>query len=169
MIAEKQLLLDEIKDKIKQSKGFVLTRYQNMDPNLSSELRLKMTSTGGTYFVLGKRMLIKAAAAEGIPFERKDLEGHIGVVFLNAEDPVQTTKSIFQFSKEHEAVIEVLGGRFEGQLYSSKDVKALSELPSKDEMRAQFLGLLEAPLSQTLSTMEALLTSILYCLENKKS
>ncbi len=168
MIAAKELLLDEIKDKIKQSKGFVLTRYQKLDPNLASELRIKLSSSGGTFSVMGKRILIKAAAAEGIPFEREALQGHIGVVFLN-EDPIQATKSIFQFRKDHEDVLEVLGGRFEGKLYNSADVKALSELPSKDEMRAQFLGLLEAPLSQTLSTMEALLTSVLYCLENKKS
>ena len=49
----------------------------------------------------------------------------------------------------------------------AEDVKAISELPSQDEMRAQFVGLLEAPMTQTLSVMQALLTSIMYCLENK--
>ena len=42
------------------------------------------------------------------------------------------------------------------------------KLPAKDEMRAQLLGLFEAPMSQTLSTMESLLTSVMHCLENKK-
>ena len=41
--------------------------------------------------------------------------------------------------------------------YNGADVKTLSELPSKDEMRAQLLATLEAPLSQTLSVMEALI------------
>ena len=49
----------------------------------------------------------------------------------------------------------------------ASDVERLSKLPSKDEMRAQFLSVLEAPMSQTLAVMEALLTSVPYCLDNK--
>lgn len=168
MREEKQLLLDEIKGKLKGSEGFIVTRYQKMNPNLAAQLRSKLISSGGSFAVLAKRMLIKAAAAEGMTFDRKNLEGHIGIVFASA-DPVQVTKAIYAFAKENEAVLEVLGGQFEGKLCSREDVKAISELPSKDEMRAQFLGLLEAPLSQTLSVMDSLMTSILYCLENKSS
>ena len=43
----------------------------------------------------------------------------------------------------------------------------LSLTASKDEMRAQFLGLLEAPLAQTLAVMDAVLSSVVYCLDNK--
>ncbi len=63
--------------------------------------------------------------------------------------------------------VEVVGGRFEGKMYTGADVEKLSNLPSKDEMRAQFLSVLEAPMSQTLAVMEALLTSVVYCLDNK--
>lgn len=168
MRPEKQLLLDEIKHKIDASKAFVLTSYQKMDPNLASTLRVKLGSTGGSFAVLSKRLLIKAAQKDGMTFDRKQLQGHIGIVFANV-DPVQTTKSIFDFCKENESVLEVLGGRFEGKLVSRQDVKEIAELPSKDEMRAQLLSVLEAPLSGTLSVMESALTSILFCLENKSS
>ena len=47
------------------------------------------------------------------------------------------------------------------------DVESLSKLPGKDEMRAQLLAYLEAPMAQTLAVMDALLTSVVYCLENK--
>ena len=50
---------------------------------------------------------------------------------------------------------------------SASDVEQISKLPSKEEMRAQFLGTLEAPLSQTLGVIEALLTTVMHCLENK--
>ena len=62
---------------------------------------------------------------------------------------------------------KVIGGRFDGQLYTGADVERLSTLPGKDEMRAQFLSVFEAPLSQTLGSYEALLTSVPYCLDNK--
>lgn len=166
MRPEKQFLLDEIKDKIDQSTAMVLTKYQNMNPNMAAKFRMTVDQSGGNFEVVRKRILIKAAHAAGINLDEDILQGHIGVVFAFA-DPVQVTKTLYQFAKENEEVLEVVAGRFEGQLCSAQDVKQISELPSKDEMRAQFLGTLEAPLSQTLAVMEALLTSVMHCLENK--
>ena len=116
--------------------------------------------------VVKKRVLIKAAEVAGITLDPALLQGHIAVVFAS-EDPIQTTKTVYQFCKENEEVLEVIGGRFEGALCSAQDMKQIAELPSKDEMRAQFLGTLEAPLSQTLAVVEALLTSVMHCLDNK--
>jgi large subunit ribosomal protein L10 len=166
MRQEKQLLLDEIKELIDDSSAIVFARYQRMNPNMASNFRMKIGQSGGVFEVVRKRILIKAAEAAGLKLDPEALQGHIGVIFVK-EDPIQVTKTVYQFSGEHEDVLHVLAGHFEGRFCSAKDVEQISKLPSKDEMRAQFLGLLEAPMAQTLSVMEALLTSVMYCLENK--
>lgn len=166
MRQEKQLLLDEIKEKIDQSQALVVTRYQKLEPNLAAKFRMRILQSGGSFEVVKKRVLMKAAETCGFTLDRDMLDGHIGVVFAD-QDPLQTTKALFQFSKENEEVFTVLGGRFEGKLCTAQDVEMLAKLPSKDEMRAQFLGLLEAPMSQTLAVVEALLTSVIHCVENK--
>jgi large subunit ribosomal protein L10 len=168
MRAEKTLLLQEIKDKIDSSKAIVLATYNKMTPNLAAAFRSNIGKTGGSFAVIKKRLLMKAAEKAGFSLEKANLQGHIGVVFTDA-DPVQTTKYVYQFCKENEAVLNVIGGRFEGKVCSAKDVEYISQLPSQDEMRAQFLGLLEAPMSQTLATIEALLCSVMHCLDNKAS
>lgn len=166
MRREKQLLLDEIKEKIDRSSAMVLASYSRLNPDMSSAFRNSLGHNGGVLEVVRKRILIKAAAASGISLDINDLNGHIGVVFIE-KDPVQVTKTIYQFAKENEEVLRVIGGRFEGQVCSAKDIEAISKLPSRDEMRSQFLATLEAPLSQTLAVIDSLLTSTLYCLENK--
>lgn len=166
MRQEKTLLLNEIREKLDASKAIVLTSYKNLDPNKAAAFRMNVAKSGGTFEVVKKRMLIKAAEQAGITIDRNDLQGHVGVIFAE-QDPVQTTKVLYQFRKENEEVMEVLGGRFEGKLCTSKDVQLISELPSTDEMRAQLLGLFEAPMSQTLAVVEALLCSVVYCLDNK--
>lgn len=166
MRQEKTLLLNEIREKIDASKAIVLTSYKKLDPNKAAAFRMNVAKSGGTFEVVKKRMLIKAAEQAGFSIDRKDLQGHVGVIFAEA-DPVQTTKVLYQFRKENEEMMEVLGGRFEGKLCTSKDVQLISELPSIDEMRAQLLGLFEAPMSQTLAVVEALLCSVVYCLDNK--
>jgi large subunit ribosomal protein L10 len=166
MRPEKQFLLDDIKDRIAGSKAIVLASYKRLEPNASAALRFNLAKAGGSLEVVKKRVLVKAAQVAGIELDPALLQGHIAVVFAN-QDPVQTTKVVYQFCQENEEVLEVIGGRFEGALCSASDVEQISKLPSKDEMRAQFLGTLEAPLSQTLAVIEALLTSVMYCLENK--
>ena len=166
MRPEKQLLLDEIKDKIGASKALVLTSYQKLEPNLAAQFRTNISKSGGSLEVVRKRILIKAAQQAGVTLDSEVLEGHIAVVFAE-QDPIQTTKVIYQFCEQNEEILKVLGGQFEGKLCSAKDVELISKLPSQDEMRAQLLGLFEAPMAQMLSTVDALLTSVIYCLENK--
>lgn len=166
MRPEKQLLLDEIKDKMAGSKAIVFASYKRLEPNAASAFRINLAKTGGSLEVVKKRVLMKAAQVAGVAIDPALLQGHIAVVFAN-EDPIQTTKAVFQFCRENEEVLEVIGGKFEGAICTASDVEQISKLPSKDEMRSQFLGLLEAPLAQTLSVMDALLTSVMHCLENK--
>jgi large subunit ribosomal protein L10 len=166
MRQEKSLLLQEIKDKIGTSKAILFASYKQMSPNLAANFRTEVAKTGGTFEVVKKRMLIKAAEQSGFTIDRGDLEGHIGVIFAET-DPVQTTKYVFNFRKENEEIFAVVGGRFEGAPCTKKDLELISNLPSQDEMRAQLLGLFEAPMSQTLAVMDAALCSVLHCLENK--
>jgi large subunit ribosomal protein L10 len=167
MRQEKELLKDEIKEKIERFKSFVIMQYSKLSANAANEFRREVGKLGGDVGIIRKRVLLKAVQDAGIDIDPSIFEGHIGLVFLAEEDPLEITKYVFKFSKEREKVIGVLGGRFDGQLYSGEDVERLSKLPSRDGMRAELLSVLEAPLSQTLAVMEALLTCIPFCLENK--
>lgn len=166
MRKEKQLLLDEVKEQIERYDSFVIMSYKSLTANKAAEFRKGIAGFGGDVEVMRKRILKKAAEMSGISLDDLNLEGHIGLVY-GGTDPLETTKYLFKFSQENNKAIEVVGGRFDGQLYNSADVSMLSELPSKNEMRAQLLGLFEAPMAQTLSAMDALLTSVIHCLKNK--
>lgn len=166
MRKEKQLLLDEVKNQISQFDSFVIMRYLGLSANKANEFRREVAKGGGSVEIVRKRVLIKAAEAAGIVLDLATLPGHIGLVFAG-KDPVETTKLVFKFSQENEKTIEVIGGRFEGQLYGADKVEMLSKLPGKDGMRALLLATLEAPMAQVLAVMEALLTSVVYCLDNK--
>ncbi len=163
---EKQLLLDEVKGHLNNSPAFVIIKYQGLTANKANAFRREVSKLGGNIEVMRKRLLIKAAAASGVQLDLDALPGHIGIV-LGGNEPLEVTKAVYKFSQDNEKAIEVIGGHFEGQLFNGEQVKAYSALPSKDEMRAQFLSTLEAPMAQTLAVMNALLTSVVFCLDNK--
>ena len=85
MRPEKQLLLDDIKSKIDQSKGFILTRYAKLDPNLASQFRTTLHQSGSDFEIIRKRILMKAAEAAGCTIDRKLLDGHIGIIFADVD------------------------------------------------------------------------------------
>lgn len=166
MRQEKQLLLDELKNQIGQYSSFVIMSYKSLKANDANQFRNEIAKLGGMYEVMRKRILLKAAAEAGVSLDLEALPGHIGIVYAGA-DAFETAKYVFKFGQDKDKAVQVLGGRFEGQLYNAAQMEMLSQLPSKDEMRAQLLGTFEAPMAQTLAVIDALLTSVCHCLENK--
>jgi large subunit ribosomal protein L10 len=166
MRTEKQLLKNEVSDKIKLHGSFVIMQYAGLNANAASSFRREIGKMGGEVEIVRKRILEKVAQDMGLTFDSPTLEGHIGLVFLG-QDPIETTKTVFKFSQDNNKVIQVNAARLDGTMYVGADVERLSKLPNKNEMRAQLLSIFEAPMSQTLAVMDAVLTSVPHCLENK--
>jgi large subunit ribosomal protein L10 len=166
MRKEKQYLLDEVKSYLSQGPEFLLMKYEKLNANKANDFRREIVKRGGQVTMMRKRLLVKAAHENGFNLDLKQLPGHIGLVFPGA-DFLEATKFTFDFSKQTENALEVIGGRFEGEVHSANSMLMLSQLPGKDEMRAQLLGVLQAPLAETLAVIEALLCSVPHCLQNK--
>jgi large subunit ribosomal protein L10 len=166
MRAEKQYLLDEIKEGIDNSNMMIVLSYQNLNANNTANFRKELEKTGGSMLVVKKRVFLKAAESSGYVLHHKNMKGHVGLVF-SGDDAVTTTKAIYKFRKDNDNTLEILGGHFQKKICSSKDFEKVSKLPSLEQMRAELLGVLEAPMAETLSVMNALLTSVMHCLENK--
>ena len=166
MREEKQLLLDEITDKINDSTGFIVANYQEFTSARAREFRDAITEAGGDFEVVRKRVFLKAAETLGLKFELSQLNGHIGLIFAN-EDSTRLAKGAVKYSEDNSDCINVLGGKIDDQQCSAEDIIALAKLPSIDELRAQIVGLLAAPMGQTVAVLQSVLTSVLYCMEEK--
>ncbi|MBS0623384.1 MAG: 50S ribosomal protein L10 [Verrucomicrobia bacterium] len=166
MREEKQLLLDDLADKIRTSKGFVVAQYKDFSATRSRDFRNQLAKIGAEFEVVRKRVFIKAAEATGVTLNSDSFSGHIAVIFAN-EDPTITVKSTVKYAEDNANTILPLGGHLDGAVCSKEDLAAIAKLPNLPEMRAQFLGLLQAPMAQTLGALQAILASPLYCLDEK--
>ncbi len=154
MRKEKQLLLDEIKDKIDAAKAMIITSYTALAPNASWVLRDQLAKLGSQLEVVRKRVFLKAAEQSGVKIDETLLKGHVGVVFVGEADSLPSAKVIFKFSEENSKVLSVLCGQVEGIMRPGSEVEMLSKLPGIDEMRAELIGLFIAPMAQMLSVLE---------------
>jgi large subunit ribosomal protein L10 len=166
MRPEKEFLLQEIKGQIDRSQAMVMVRYDKLSPMLSWKFGKMLSSEKSHFEVVKKRVFLKAAEKSGVVLDLGDFKGHIGVLFIEG-DALSATKILLNFSKENENTLQVVSGRMEGKIYSGKDMEILASLPSLNEMRSIILGLLESPMSQTLSVIEQMLSGVANCIENK--
>lgn len=168
MKKEKQYLLDEVKEQLKQSCSYIVAQYSALDANQANEFRRELAKSGGRLEVIKKRVFIKAAQEMGVTFAEETLPGHIGII-VTQTDPLEVTKAVLKYSNDHDKNITLLGGFVEGSALGAQDIARLATLPSKAEMRAQLLGTLEAPMSDMLSVVQSLLTSVMHCMDNHSS
>lgn len=166
MRQEKQLLLDELSEKIRESKGFLVTEYKGLTASQSRQFRNSMFEFGAEFEVVRKRVFIKAAEHSGLPVGNQTFQGHVGVIFT-AQDPTEMVKQAVKYSESNGNSLVPLAGHIDGVLCSGEDILAIAKLPGIQELRAQFLGLLEAPMAQTVGVVQSMLTSVLFCLEEK--
>lgn len=166
MKKEKQLFLEEIKCQVAENPSFIIAQYEKLTANRANDFRRQMAKQGIQFEVVRKRMLAKACQQTGFSLSLQEMQGHIGVL-STVNDPMDAIKAVIKYSDANEKCFQLLAARFEGNMISKEAVEALSKLPSKDQLRSEFLGLLEAPMSQTLAVFEALLSSLVCCVDNK--
>lgn len=166
MIEEKQLLLDEISEKISSSNGFIVTRYEKMTAEHARTLRNAVADFSGEVQVVPKRVFGKALEVNNISSLGFEMKGHIAVVFSQGQiSPL--AKSVMDFSEKNQGVLECLGGVVDGVTCNQKMMQEIADLPPLEGMRAMFIGALQGPLSHTVGVMRAHLASLLYCMDAK--
>lgn len=166
MRAEKQFLLDEIKEKIDGSNGFIIAGYQKFPAGRARDFRDQLAKANGEFEVVRKRIFAKAAQASGISINVDSMEGHLGIVFAY-EDATQVTKLAVKYGEDNEGSVTVLGGHIDGDVCTAEDLQAIAKLPDLDTLRAQFVGLIAAPMQQTVGALNAVLTGVIRCLDEK--
>ena len=88
-----------------------------------------------------------------------------GSIYLMATqgDEIAPAKLVADFRKKHQG-IQILGGIMESKWLSADEVKALAKLPSKDELIAQVVGSVRAPLSGLVNVMQGNLRGLVQVL-----
>ena len=167
MRKEKELLLNEIKEKIDGSKAMIIAKDEKLEPNAAWNLRNALAKKQSLFEVVRKRVFLKAAEKSGIKIDENLLAGHIGIVFVKESDAMPAAKEVFKFSEENANVLKVICGQIEGKFVPGSEIEMLSKLPGIDDMRATLLGLFVSPMSQTLSVLEAVIAEPLSVIEQK--
>ncbi len=137
-------MLTELTESVAQAKSAVLVSVQGVKVGEFEAIRDELFK-GGMRIQVAKNTLLKLALAKAkaeVPAEL--LDQPVALVFC-FDDEVAAAKSVAPFAKDIEA-LTVLGGLVNGSFVTAKEVEMLSKLPSREQLVAQLLGTLQAPI-----------------------
>lgn len=165
---KKAEVVSQVSQLLEQSKMTVFAKYAGTSVKSMQQLRTDSRSNGTVVKVV-KNRLFKQAIADNNKLKDLDVSGLHGQLLyaFNAEDEVAPAQNLAVFAKL-EPQIEFVGGiNGEGQLLSADDIKALASLPAKQQLRAQLVGTINAPISGFVNVLAGNVRGVLNVLNSR--
>ncbi len=151
--SQKEKDLTELTDRIKSAKSAVLTEYRGTTVKDLDKFRRELKKEGVVSKVYKITLIKKALAAAGIPSEQIDYKTPV-ILSTATEDETSAARIIKSLSKEIKTLV-ILEGLLDGKLVDKQMVLALADLPTKDQLRAQFMSVLNGPISAFARVLNA--------------
>jgi len=161
---QKEQAVSELTEAFSTAKLAVLTDYRGLDVPSISELRANLREAGIPYTV-AKNTLVKIALAntDKKVEDTSTLVGPVAIAF--GPDEVEAARIVYEYTKQNEA-LEILGAIDEtGNILSREDVVALAKLPSREQLLAQVVGTIAAPLSGFVRVLNGNVSGLVYALQ----
>lgn len=146
MRPEKANIVSDLSEKLNRSPFLLVTDYQKMKVEQFGELRNRLFPTGAEIRVVKNSFLKRAMADSGLPDVADQLTGQTAVV-TGENDVAPVAKILKAFAAEFK-IASLKIGVVDKSILSTAEVEALAELPPREVLLAQLLGLLLSPMTQ---------------------
>ncbi len=162
----KQEVINQINERFKSNPSVFVLEFKGLTVKELENVRKDLRQTNSELKIV-KNTLLKRAAEDTEAGQLSNLfVGSTAIAFCD-EDSAATAKVFVKSAKEYE-LLNIKGGLLEGKVVSVDEIEKISKLPSRIELIAQFMGLLNSPMSNFLYSLQNMQTKFLYALEALK-
>jgi large subunit ribosomal protein L10 len=151
MRPEKASIVSDLSERLNRSPFLLVTDYQRMKVDQFGELRNRLAPAGAEVRVVKNSFLKRAMADSGMPDVGDKLTGQTAIV-MGENDVAPVAKILKLFAAEFKiATLKI--GVVDKAVLSTSDVEALAELPSREILLSQLLGLLLMPATRLVRVL----------------
>ena len=153
-IAEKQVVVNEIKEKLEKATSAVLVDARGLSVAQDTDLRKQLREAGVDYKVYKNTMM--NLAVEGTQFQGlKDYFEGPSAIAICYEDPTVAASIINKFMKGAKA-LEFKAGVIEGTCYDAKGMAEVADIPSREVLLSKLLGSFKSPMGSFARVIKAI-------------
>ena len=152
---QKNKAVEQGAENLKSSETVVLVDFTGLSVNKLNDFRGQIRAIGGVFRVVKKRLLKFVFDKIGMEFDPKKFEGQTGVVF-SPKNVHETSSEVYKFSKKSKDSFKILGGFNikDKEFIEDKDIIRLGQLPSREVLLGQLVGMLSAPMKMLLYVLD---------------
>ena len=168
-LEEKKIFIQELKGRLEKSCIVILTDYKGLDVEAMTDLRAKLREAQIEYQVIKNTMLRLASDGTDVEGIRDSFVGPSAIA-LSYEDPVAPAKILTEFAKANDK-LEIKAGVMNGKVLDLAAIKALSDLPSREQLLATVLSAMNAvptSLVTALSDVPWRMVNVLQAIKDQK-
>jgi large subunit ribosomal protein L10 len=157
--------VEELRSRLGGVKAVLLTEYRGLTVQQLSDLRRQLRAVSAEYKVVKNRLARIAVSASDAAAVGGQLKGPTGLIIAK-DDPVAVAKTLHAFARTNQALV-IKAGFVEGRVLPAEALKALADLPSREALRSQLVGVLQGPLTQLVGLLTAPQRDLVYVLEQR--
>ncbi len=168
-LEEKKQIVEALKERFAKSKVVIVTDYKGLNVADMTTLRRKLRESQVEYQVVKNTLLRRAAEGTDAELIKDNFVGPSAIA-LSYDDPVAPAKVLMEFAKENEK-LEIKVGVMNGKVMDLTAIKALSALPSREQLLAQVLAAMNAvpsALVTALSDVPRRMLNVLTAIKDQK-
>jgi large subunit ribosomal protein L10 len=151
--AQKTEVVAQMTDRFARAPLAVVTEYRGLNVAQMSQLRRKLRDVDAEYVVSKNTLSTLALRGSSAAVIEGMMKGPVAIAF-GFSDAVAVAKVLKEFAKENEP-LTLKGAVLDGALLDAKQVEQLATLPSRDELRATLLALLNTPATNLVRLLKA--------------
>lgn len=136
-----------------RSKAVFLTDYRGLKVGNVQALRARIRAAHGGYAIVKNTLARIAFEGAGLPVPEDLLNGPVAIGFAY-EDVAAVAKLMADYAKESK-ILQIKGGIMEGRVLDAAQVSALADLPPREVIMAQLLGLIQQPGARVAGVVNA--------------
>ncbi len=156
----------QLRDLLEDAQTFFLVDYQGLSAGEFNELRANVREAGGRILVAKNTLINVVLTEQGVEGFDETLKGPTALVLIG-DDPVGPAKALVDFAKDHAKDLPVSkGGMLQGGIVGADTLGTIAELPTREELLSEFIGVLEAPLRQLVGVLEGPQRNLVGVLQN---
>jgi large subunit ribosomal protein L10 len=148
---QKEEILATYSDWLKRSQAVILVEYTGAKMKDMDAIRSKVRESGGEFHVVKNTLIRRALQQQGMTVPDQVLLQSTAMSFAFS-DPAATAKALAEATRNL-GFVKVKAGFMAGQTLNAAQVKSLAELPPLPVVRAQLLGMLQAPAGKLVRTI----------------
>jgi large subunit ribosomal protein L10 len=135
--------LDALKKDLEAAKNLFVAQFQGMTVAQDTDLRQKIRGTNSKYRVVKNTLAKKAAEGTAAENVAKSFDGSTAIAY-NSNDPVSLAKALTAYAKTNPLFV-FKAGIVEGRVVNIGDIANIAAMPSKEELIAKLLFLINSP------------------------